>query len=375
MEVKEIEAKSILRKGRRIDSWFVSSYHLNLYRGCSHNCPYCDGRAEKYRVDGVFGRDVAAKINAPEILSQELDPTRKKLPVKPGFMMLGGGVGDAYQPAEKKYKLTRQTLQLLLDYDYPVHILTKSTLVKRDMDIIKRINEQSRAILSFSFSSTNEKTSSVFEPCAATPSERLKTISEFKKEGIYTGMYLMPVLPYITDSVKQLEQSISDAKNAGVDFVVFGLLTLKEGRQKEYYYDILQQHYRELIYDYNRIYRNDKYGNPTLKYSFDTYKKYMGIAAKYQMPKRIPVDIFRDYLSENDLVIVILDQIDFMVKQKGMKSHFGYAAHCISQLKEPISKMRDNLQSIRGVGNMTEKIINEILTTGSAEYYEKLLNE
>ena len=96
MTIREIEAKSILRKYKKIDSWFISRYGMNLYRGCTHNCIYCDGRAEGYYVDGEFGEDVTVKINAIEILRRELDPKRKRIPFKRSFVMIGGGVGDSY---------------------------------------------------------------------------------------------------------------------------------------------------------------------------------------------------------------------------------------------------------------------------------------
>ncbi|HEC95623.1 MAG TPA: hypothetical protein ENI50_01200, partial [Euryarchaeota archaeon] len=81
MTIKEIEAKSILRKHKKIDSWFISHYGMNLYRGCAHNCVYCDGRSEKYNVDGEFGEDVTVKVNAIELLRRELKPKRKRTPL------------------------------------------------------------------------------------------------------------------------------------------------------------------------------------------------------------------------------------------------------------------------------------------------------
>ena len=162
VKITEINAKSILRKHKKIDSWFISQYGMNFYRGCNHNCVYCDGRSERHYVEGEFGKDVLVKINAIELLRKELDPRRKRKPLKPCYIMLGGGVGDSYQPIEKKYQLSRKALQLLYDFNYPVSILTKSTLIERDLDIIKQINEKSKVIVSFSFSSTDEKISSVF---------------------------------------------------------------------------------------------------------------------------------------------------------------------------------------------------------------------
>jgi DNA repair photolyase len=333
MTIREIKAKSILRKYKKVDSWFISRYGMNLYRGCTHNCIYCDGRAEGYYVDGEFGEDVTVKVNAIEILRRELDPKRKRTPFKRSFIMIGGGVGDSYQPVEAKYQLSRRTLELMDEYNFPVHVLTKSTLVKRDIDILKKINNKNRAIVSFSFSSVNDGISAVFEPGVPSPSERLKTLAFFKNEGIACGMFLLPVIPFMTDTPKLMEKTIRKASEVGLDFIIFGGMTLKEGRQKDYF------------------------------------------IKKYRIPPRIPLALYKDILEENDLVVVILEHIDYLLKLKGRTSPYGYAAYSISQLKEPLSFMKRQLRSIKGVGMVTEKIIKEILESKSSTYYKKLLTD
>jgi DNA repair photolyase len=214
--IHPIQAKSILTKRLKIDSWFMTHYGMNLYRGCLHNCSYCDGRAESYYVEGEFGHDVSVKTNAIELLSKELDPSRRRKPLPKSFIMLGGGVCDAYQPVEKEYQLARKTLELILKYGYPVHILTKSTLVERDIDLLLKIHRQSRAIVSFSFSSVDDDISRIFEPGVPSPSARLATIRTFKQHGLYCGMFLMPVLPWITDTPAVLEHTIKKAREAGI---------------------------------------------------------------------------------------------------------------------------------------------------------------
>jgi len=371
--IREIEAKSILRKHKKIDSWFISRYGMNLYRGCTHNCVYCDGRSEAYYVDGEFGKDVTVKVNAIELLRRELDPRRKRVPFKRSFIILGGGVGDSYQPLERKYELTRKALELMYEYNFPVHMLTKSTLIKRDIDILKEINKQSRAIVSFSFSSVDDKISAVFEPGVPPPAERLQTISFFKNEGIACGMFLLPVIPFITDTPELLEQTVSKAKEAGVDFVIFGGMTLKEGRQQEYFYDALRKTHPELIAEYKNIYKGSEWGEATREYYGSISQRFNSIAQKYKMPKRMPLALYRDILEQNDLVVVILEHIDYLLKLEGKPSSFGYAAYSISQLKEPLSTMKGELQKIKGVSRAVEPVILEILETGSSSYYEKLL--
>ena len=373
MTIKEIEAKSILRKHKKIDSWFISHYGMNLYRGCAHNCVYCDGRSEKYNVDGEFGEDVTVKVNAIELLRRELKPKRKRTPLKKSFIMIGGGVGDSYQPIEKSYQLTRKALELMYEYNLPVHMLTKSTLIERDIDILKNINEQNRAIVSFSFSSVNDKISSIFEPGVPPPSERLKTLAFFKSEGIPCGMFLLPVIPFITDKPELMEESVRKANKVGLDFVIFGGMTLKDGRQKDYFFNVLKKHYPDLAKEYQKIYTGDKWGQASGEYYDSLNLTFNKIAKKYKMPKRIPYALFKDILSENDLVIVILEHIDYFLKLKGKRSPYGYAAYSISKLKEPLSSMKGELRKLKGIGRTTEGIILEILETGTSSYYEKLL--
>ena len=373
MTITEIEAKSVLRRHRKIDSWFVSHYGMNLYRGCFHNCIYCDGRAEGYYVSGEFGEDVAVKVNAIEVLRRELDPKRRRKPLSRSYIMLGGGVGDSYQPIEKKYQLTRRALQLVHESGFPVHVLTKSTLVTRDVDILKRINEQSRAIVSFSFSSTDDRTSAIVEPRVPSPSERLDALKLFKREGIACGMYLLPVIPRVTDTREFLEDAVMKASAAGVDFIIFGAMTLKEGRQKDYFAETIQDHYPQLAADYRRIYRGSKWGEPAQEYVDSLNRTFGAIAKQYKMPIRMPPALYQDILGENDLVVVILEHIDYLLRMEGQRSPYGRAAYSISQMAEPLSELKGKLREVKGVGEEMERVVLEILETGKSSYYERLL--
>ncbi len=373
MTIREIEAKSILRKHKKIDSWFLSRYGMNLYRGCSHNCVYCDGRAEGYYVDGEFRENVTVKTNALKVLGRELGPSRKRIPFKRGFIMVGGGVGDSYQPVEKEYELTRRTLKIIAEHRLPVHMLTKSTLIEHDIDILKRINEETKAIVSFSFSSANDDLSRVFEPNVPSPGKRLQTIEKFKSEGISCGMFLLPVIPFVTDTPQLIEDSVSKAKGAGVDFVIFGCMTLKEGRQKDYFMNVADRLYPEITARYETIYTGSKCGEPTKEYYASANMRFGAIAKKYQMPVRIPSPLFKDLLSENDLIVVLLEHIDYLLRLQGKASSFGYAAYSISQIKEPLSNVKAELRRIKGVGEAAEAIILEILRTGGSSYYEQLI--
>jgi len=372
VNIREIKAKSILIKHKKIDSWFVSRYGMNLYRGCAHNCMYCDGRSERYQVEGVFEEDVAVKINAQEVLRKELKPIGRRAKLKPSYVMLGGGVGDSYQPLEEKYRLTRRTLQLLCEYRWPVHILTKSTLVERDIDIIERINKQNRAIVSFSFSSASDELSAFFEPNVPPPSERLKTLAFFKSKGVACGMFLLPVIPFITDTPEMISEALQKAREIGVDFIIFGGMTLKNGRQKEYFFSLLGEQYPELLAKYEQIYGDNKWGQATEEYYYTINSIFNELSRKFKVARRIPPALYSDILSENDLVVVMLEHLDYFLRLEGKRSSFGYAAYEISKLKSPLSTMKNILREIKGVGEKTEKIVLEIMETKNSAYYNDL---
>jgi len=152
-------------------------------------------------------------------------------------------------------------------------------------------------------------------------------------------------------------------------------MTLKEGRQKDYFFKTLKKHYPKFIVEYENIYTKNKWGEATGEYYNLINITFNNIAKKYKMPKRIPLNLYKDILGENDLVVIILEHIDYLLKLKGRSSPYGYAAYSISQIKEPLSIMKSELKRIRGVGKVTEKIILEILETGSSSYYKKLLTE
>ena len=287
--------------------------------------------------------------------------------------MVGGGVGDSYQSAEQIYQLTRKTLTYLDSLYLPVHLLTKSTLVERDIDLLKQINEHSKAVISFSFSSTNDKISQILEPGVPPPSKRLQTIKNIKKQGFHCGMFLLPVIPFITDTAEIMKKTIEDAYQAGIDFIIFGGMTLKKGRQKEYFYNVLKENYPHLLPSYETIYTDNKWGNASTQYYQSINQTFQNIMKHYPIPKRIPPKIFNDIVSTTDKIIIMLEHLDYLLKLQDQRSPYGYAAYQISQLKQDITTMKNNLQSIKGVGKVTEKIILEILETGTSAYYEKLL--
>jgi hypothetical protein len=242
-----------------------------------------------------------------------------------------------------------------------------------DYELIRQINEKTKALISFSFSSTNDEISGVFEPGLPPPSERLKTISELNKNGLHCGMFLMPIIPFVSDKKNVLEQTFSDAKKAGVKYIVYGGMTLKDGRQKQHFYHMLKQYFPELLIEYQHIYKSDKWGQAIPQYYQSLGPPILRLSKKYEIPLRIPADLFTDIIPENDRIVVILDQINYLLRLRGQQSPFGFAASQVSKITTPLSEIIHSLQEIRGIGASTEKIIIEILKTRSSSYYEKLL--
>jgi DNA repair photolyase len=373
MQVTEIQAKSILRISKKIDSWFVSRYHLNLYRGCAHNCLYCDGRAEKYSVEGEFGRDVAVKTNAVEVLARELDAGWRRKPLPAGFVCFGGGVGDAWQPAEEKYRLARRAVELLADTGRPVHALTKSTLVERDFDALEKINRSSRVLLSMSFSSVDPGLSALLEPGVPLPAERLRVLCEAKKRGIPCGMFLMPVVPFLTDAAETIREAVRSAKENGLDYVVFAGMTLKPGRQTDYFLSKIAARDQSLPGKFRELYANaGPYGQAPAAYDSLISHRFFEACREYKMPVRIPDALFKDVVARDDFIVCLLEQIDYMLFLRGRKSGLGYAAYRLSQAGKPLADLAD--APISGANTLARKLLKEIIETGGTETYSRLMS-
>ena len=305
MAVTEIRAKSILRRMRGIDAWFISKAGMNLYRGCGHGCAYCDGRAEKYQVSGDFSRDIQVKMNAPELLAEELGVSPADQPeLLPsvathagGFLLLGGGVGDSYQPAESRYGMARKVLHLLAQRALPVHVLTKSALVLRDADVLAEIDAAAGALVSFSLSSVDDALCGVLEPGAACPARRLGALTALRSSGIHGGVFLMPVIPFLTDTEECMAASVRAAKEAGAEYVLFGGMTLKGGRQSEHFLSVMHDVRPDLVAGIEQLYPGPPtgapdWGNAPAAYYRSIEKRFAAIACTYRMPCRIPETLY-----------------------------------------------------------------------------------
>ncbi|MEX2753142.1 MAG: radical SAM protein [Candidatus Freyarchaeota archaeon] len=291
-----------------------------------------------------------------------------------GIVAVGGGIGDSYQPLEKKYEVTRKVLEVIKELNFPIFILTKSSLVERDTDLIEEINRQSLAMVAFSITSLEEEVWKTWEPRASPPEERLGVIGKFSKLGIPTGVVMMPILPFISDGAESIEKLVSRAKVEGASFILVGGLTLRD-RQKRYYYQKLQEKHPELIPKYLQIYGEQGY-HANEEYNQKLNSIILQACRRYEMPLKIPHKIFHGKISIKDECSHVLQQIAYLLDIKGkIGSAYRKAANQIYKTTQDIAKLtkEGRITEIPGVGEKIGKIIQEIIQSGESQYYQELM--
>lgn len=244
-----ISAKHILNRNKSTN-WFGTDHTMNLYRGCCHGCIYCDSRSECYHNDDFD--TVKAKENALELLRNEL---RRK--VRPAWIGMGA-MSDPYTPVEKELELTRKALMLIHAYECGVAVCTKSDLILRDADLYVDIQKRAPVICKMTVTTIDPDLAAKLEPGAASPERRLKAVEGLSKRGIFTGVVMMPVLPFLEDNEENILSVVNLAADAGAKFVypAFGM-TLRD-RQREYYFQQLDRLFPGVRQKYEKQY-GDRY--------------------------------------------------------------------------------------------------------------------
>jgi DNA repair photolyase len=246
--VRTIQAKSILSTVKvGSDSWFGFRYNMNLYRGCQHGCIYCDSRSTCYQLGDLS--DIRIKENALQLLEKELRSKRERGTI--GF----GSMNDPYMPVEKEYEITRNALILAHRYRFPVHIITKSNLVVRDIDLLKEIGNVYSAV-SITITAMDDELSKQIEPGAPVSSLRFDALKQLSDAGIYAGITLMPVLPFITDSKENIRDLVLKAKECGAGYIIAAMATTQREGQLEYFYDQLDKRFPGLRDKYDQRFGN-----------------------------------------------------------------------------------------------------------------------
>lgn len=228
-----IPAKTIVTKTKAPSKWFGIDYNMNIYKGCCHGCIYCDSRSDCYGVDRFD--QVRAKENALEIIRNDLRRKTRRGVVGTGAM------SDPYNPFEGKLKLSRHALELCDAFEFGAAIATKSSLLERDIDVLQSIADHSPVLLKITVTTAEDDLAAKIEPRVSRPSDRFGTMKKLSAAGLYTGILLMPVLPFIEDNRDNIGEIIRRAEEAGARFIypAFGM-TLR-GNQRVWYYQKLDE--------------------------------------------------------------------------------------------------------------------------------------
>jgi DNA repair photolyase len=223
-------------------------YGMNIYRGCSHGCIYCDSRSKCYQFTHPF-EDIEVKQNAPELLENALRSKRKKC-------MIGtGAMSDPYMHCEEELRLTRRCLEIIHKYGFGAAIQTKSDRILRDIDLLDEINRSAKCVVQITLTTYDDDLCSILEPHVCNTKRRIEVLERMQEKGIPTIVWLTPILPFINDTEENITAILSECARTGVKGIIdFGMgLTLREG-DREYYYAALDKHFPGLKQRYIRTY-------------------------------------------------------------------------------------------------------------------------
>ncbi len=308
--------KTALRKHPLVDTFCLGKYAFSPYQGCGHACKYCDGRAEKYYVEGDFEKDIVIRQNLPEQLAVDLKKLRE-----PGIITIGSGVSDAYQPAEKDENLMHRCAEVLAKSDHPVLILTKSSLILRDLDLWKKVHAKKGFILAVSLTFLDDKLRQIFEPLASSVEERLETIATFKKNGMYVGVLAMPFIPYISDDFQSIRTLFTRLMEMNVDFIIPGGLTLRPGRQKKIFLETIQAHFPDVVPKIAALYAEDRAsGNSVYSYRKQFYPELNKIMEELSIPCPLPHSVFHHKLAIYDEIYILLNHLQELYSNKNINT-------------------------------------------------------
>ena len=238
-----VDAKGILTGGK-------GHFGMNIYRGCSHGCIYCDSRSKCYQFTHAF-EDIEVKRNAPELLEQALKSKRQKA-------MIGtGSMSDPYMHCEEQLGLTRRCLEVIRKYGFGAAVQTKSDRILRDLDLLDEINRKARCVVQITLTTYDDALCRIIEPNVCTTKRRIEVLQAMRERGIPTVVWLTPILPFINDTKENIQAILDACAQAQVKGIIcFDMgLTLREG-DREYYYAALDKFFPGLKEKYIRTYGN-----------------------------------------------------------------------------------------------------------------------
>ena len=256
-----VEAKGILKGSG-------NNLGMNIYRGCSHGCIYCDSRSHCYQFTHPF-EDIEVKINAPDLLEKALSSKRKKC-------MIGtGSMSDPYMHCEKDLRLTRRCLEIIYNHGFGATVLTKSDRILEDIDLIEKINNDTKFVVQMTLTTYDDDLCRILEPNVCNTKRRIEVLEEMQKRGIPAIVWLTPVLPFINDTEENITAILNECARTGVKGIVnFGMgVTLREG-DREYFYAALDKHFPYLKQNYIATYGNAyEVTSPNAKHLYQVFKK------------------------------------------------------------------------------------------------------
>jgi len=263
MQYKHIKTKILLNKVLTKDILFCGDYTVDPYQNCEFGCKYCDSSLDE---------TIYIKSNAAEILNHELETFKKG-------RIIVGSIHDPYQIAEEEQKITRGLLEIIKDNGFSCHILTKSNLVLRDIDIISKIQD---CLVTISMISLKESIYKLFEKKVCDPKIRLQTIKKLNKSGIKSGIAIIPILPFIVE--EEFGDIIKSSKDYKARYLLYKYLELK-GDQKSCFFDIIKKIDTDLPKKYNELYNDDFM--PNEDYLTKLNKTILDLCKKYRIKNKI----------------------------------------------------------------------------------------
>jgi DNA repair photolyase len=279
---EQINIKTALGNLSFLGTRFWTRHCFDPYTNCGINCTYCNTGTARHIAQLETATPICAKINAPKVLARELSGLKLKGIVSVGLAM------DAYQPLEKELCLTRKVLEVLNKYNCPFSIGTKSDLVLRDLDIISEAAKKMPCCVSLSITTLDEKLAKLLEPNASTPKKRLEAVKQLSNAGVTTGVWLSPILPYITDTEENIASIIEAAVENGASVILGGAL---DTRSPIGLYKFLNAHYPKLVEKYDRLYKraDGSYQYyPREAYLYPLCKRFINICKKYHVRHYMP---------------------------------------------------------------------------------------
>lgn len=227
-----IPAKTVVSRAKG-EHWFGIDYNMNIYKGCCHGCIYCDSRSDCYGIED-FDR-IRVKENALETIRRDLKSKRQTGVIGTGAM------SDPYNPLEKDLCLTRGALKLVDEFGYGIAIATKSSLMTRDRDILRNIASHSPVLCKVTVTAADDSLASKVEPGVCVSSERFQMIENLADAGIFTGILMMPVLPFLEDTEENIGSIVRRAADSGAKFIYPAIgMTLRQN-QREWYFSQLDR--------------------------------------------------------------------------------------------------------------------------------------